>query len=1665
MIRPSNSVESSELIQLRQQVRQNEIKERQSLLREFLGNVKEMIKREAKEHLSNLDEGHRSPLIQPQVFISYAWEAAETPKLTHLQTLLSQIDSDLAAAGIITWFDKKRMTGDIAEQMRAGIQESDYALLIGTHRYAERTQPDSKTNVRKELDFTLAKAKENPNFLLPLMLEGDYGTTFPTVGQYLIRDCKSWYSLEQGQWQSQEKYIQDLTKSESEGILYCLLGLNRCERSLIKYRQACLKQYQEKQQALMNALQLLSQRTDASDGKPSPHRPLGPSIQLTPVLQIPFEALEYDKKADKIGSGSYGEVYRGWWQGQQTVAIKALTGSLTADAEKDLYREAGIMAYVAKGSKEPYPAVRLFGLAAAKPDYALVMEYLPHGTLFDLLQTQSEAKLPWDLRYQLAIDIADGIALLHRQQILHCDLRSHNVLLTITDGHLRAKLSDFGLSIVKSSVRATTTTKKMDSVGTRAWMAPELHKRGGQSSPASDMYSYGMVLWELLTHAIPFTDAQGDPSLISEWISKGETETIPGECPPKLAELIKKCWSLRPEDRPTIEIVQKELAALAKAHLLSAETQAIIKKLQENQKESEAKWNARRQGKPQMALGQTTDSKQETKLDAKEREKPQDKDLEVYDLVLMAVNTEQQIDVQKIKEFLKENKGLMGKPILIKQGDGFILYGLSEQGKWKLTHGLDVSKFKNLKFGDSYNALEDNEEKLILRLSEITARRDDLLRQQEKQPHSRIEKELEIRLKQIDDIERQLNTDQKSQQRDLSKNKFNLVIIKTKGGGDCALHAILGEWNKAEEQLVCSEIKEKRAQIRTAIMSKDNKSDMKDLIGSGIKELIMSGRNDIGKFTQELRKGYRQFLNDQKDLPSQSWSQFEAVLQQPQHQVIMDYIQKKHQLNKTTSSPRDQFHDALNKNNGELYGCILSLPTLHEAFQEYNQLQKTEFDWDYLISENIKQEYADFLGTPHNWLLPSELAIIAHVFHVTVIYYPSPNSFPLTLNPGEKSIVEVQFNGINHFERLESSYYKSIIILPRHEIPKEVSEEITLKKGHTPQEQIIAPELEIEKPEGIAHLQKQDDAKKLALQKQMEQLKSEKRAELERSRAKEVKEIQRPPVKPKNKLPPTAPKKEQELKKVTPLLPSLSGSSQTLMPAPQPVIPRLDRGIQSVDAKALKQLLQYVAEGEQDKAKALIRKEKNLLLHAETVTDLSGREFKQITAFQYALWAMDWHMWTMIQKYLPKEAQAEQFQALETKGTSHGKHFSLQGLTDALQKYVDNTKWNRDQRAVHQLCKVVGEEQMLLPAHVANEYCRPDKTFDPCPQEWESKLPRTLSLRRWNSTQSKSVMGSWFVPPPSKDDLGHTYGFYRYKLGGGMAGEAGLGYWEGLADLKALQSLWKTRTQQLESLKSQLLSTTNQDQELKELKYETPVQISQIIPQTILPPPKPKATPEQLVLQDQLIAACKQGDEKAVKELLQQGAKPDIANAKGEQPLGAAVWGMCPDVVNTLLKQASGVTPMTWDDCEEHNLERYGEVFIVSLFSPQTWREWYYLLLKIDSNPFIRSFHLKKSDEFWRNKFEGDWNKLMNYVALTFPEAHDSYGTEWCVDDCVGRGENGAGVCRFQNTDYKINRIRNTTYVGNNFLAQRLPMQPFLASTTEIMNNSFCLRKIGKFFI
>ncbi|MBS0351863.1 MAG: hypothetical protein JSR33_11920, partial [Proteobacteria bacterium] len=205
-----------------------------------------------------------------------------------------------------------------------------------------------------------------------------------------------------------------------------------------------------------------------------------------------------------------------------------------------------------------------------------------------------------------------------------------------------------------------------------------------------------------------------------------------------------------------------------------------------------------------------------------------------------------------------------------------------------------------------------------------------------------------------------------------------------------------------------------------------------------------------------------------------------------------------------------------------------------------------------------------------------------------------------------------------------------------------------------------------------------------------------------------------------------------------------------------------------------------------------------------------------------------------------------------------------------------------------------------------------------------------------------------------------------------------------------LEAEKQQREKEMERLKQRHQAELKRSQEKTELKppaqtiatppKPTPTPMSQVIPQTLMPAPKPAASLKQLKLQDQLIAACKQGDEKTVTALLKQGAKPDRPNTQGEQPLGAAVWGMCPDVVNALLEEAKGIAPMTWEECERHNLEKYKEVFIIPKFEPKTSGEWYTLLQKMDPNPFIRAFHLKKVDEVWYYSDSSSWKTLNRCV-------------------------------------------------------------------------------------
>ena len=266
-------------------------------------------------------------------------------------------------------------------------------------------------------------------------------------------------------------------------------------------------------------------------------------------LLIPYQELSFAKK---LGQGSFGTVHAGTLQDHTQVAIKKLLlDRLTERTEEEFKSEAAIM-----GQLRHPNVVALYGIVL-QPEYCMVMELLENGSLYSVLHSKRE--LDWDLRQRIALDMSRGLAFLHSKKILHRDLKSLNVLL---DGNMRAKLADFGLSLVRAETKSKT--KQNESTGTLQWMAPELLSGEKMRYDAScDIYSLAVTLWELAARKLPFEEAP-NPSLIPLWIAQGEREAIPTDCPESLAKLIIQSWSGTSTERPSASaIVQRLQAAIS----------------------------------------------------------------------------------------------------------------------------------------------------------------------------------------------------------------------------------------------------------------------------------------------------------------------------------------------------------------------------------------------------------------------------------------------------------------------------------------------------------------------------------------------------------------------------------------------------------------------------------------------------------------------------------------------------------------------------------------------------------------------------------------------------------------------------------------------------------------------------------------------------------------------------------------------------------------------------------------------------------------------------------------------------------------------------------------------------------------------------------------------
>lgn len=305
-------------------------------------------------------------------------------------------------------------------------------------------------------------------------------------------------------------------------------------------------------------LSSIDQRVDASkdlrfteSGRLVPGKPSKEFTFDVDDLDIPWNDLVLK---EKIGAGSFGTVHHADWHGSD-VAVKILMEQeFHAERFKEFLREVAIM------KRLRHPNIVLFmGAVTQPPNLSIVTEYLSRGSLYRLLHKPGVREmLDERRRLNMAYDVAKGMNYLHRRNppIVHRDLKSPNLLV---DKKYTVKVCDFGLSRLK----ANTFLSSKSAAGTPEWMAPEV-LRDEPSNEKSDIYSFGVILWELATLQQPWGNL--NPAQVVAAVGfKGKRLEIPRNVNPHVASIIEACWANEPWKRPSFSTIMELLRPLIKS--------------------------------------------------------------------------------------------------------------------------------------------------------------------------------------------------------------------------------------------------------------------------------------------------------------------------------------------------------------------------------------------------------------------------------------------------------------------------------------------------------------------------------------------------------------------------------------------------------------------------------------------------------------------------------------------------------------------------------------------------------------------------------------------------------------------------------------------------------------------------------------------------------------------------------------------------------------------------------------------------------------------------------------------------------------------------------------------------------------------------------------------
>ncbi|KAL6628907.1 hypothetical protein ACP70R_028672 [Stipagrostis hirtigluma subsp. patula] len=454
-------------------------------------------------------------------------------------------------------FDVLNIEGDISEQMKVNdvskcivsevadpqVAQNLHDLLLesGALLPADLLSDQNSYNIHgsTEISMNTSEEKENAGWLLVAqtgqnlpngLVANDYTSQPDSTRALTALSC-----------------YQNITMSPYENVQYPTRNAEEIMRDLNLHDHTASTISNEDQRA-EDALVNMSESSNGNLDKLSwsSSKTISSVIDDVAEYEIPWEDLDV---GERIGLGSYGEVYHADWNGTEVAVKKFLDQDLSGVSLEQFKCEVRIM------SRLRHPNVVLFlGYVTQPPNLSILTEYLPRGSLYRLLH-RPNSQVDEIRRLKMALDVAKGMNYLHSSHptIVHRDLKSPNLLV---DRNWVVKVSDFGMSRLKHH----TFLSSKSTAGTPEWMAPEV-LRNEPSNEKCDVYSFGVILWELATLRVPWSGL--NPMQVVGAVGfQNRRLDIPKEVDPQVAKIISSCWENDPSKRPSFSQLLSPLKQL-----------------------------------------------------------------------------------------------------------------------------------------------------------------------------------------------------------------------------------------------------------------------------------------------------------------------------------------------------------------------------------------------------------------------------------------------------------------------------------------------------------------------------------------------------------------------------------------------------------------------------------------------------------------------------------------------------------------------------------------------------------------------------------------------------------------------------------------------------------------------------------------------------------------------------------------------------------------------------------------------------------------------------------------------------------------------------------------------------------------------------------------------